>query len=74
MMIEVFLNMVDKTRENCIIPNFASPITYTCSLDLWMSCVSLDTFVIVVSFINASWEPCHVNLGFLKYTTLYVQP
>jgi hypothetical protein len=28
-----------------------------------MSCVGFDTFAIVVSFINVSWEQCHVSIG-----------
>jgi hypothetical protein len=28
-----------------------------------MSCVGFDTIAIVVSFINVSWEQCHVSIG-----------
>jgi hypothetical protein len=63
--------MVDKTQEICVIPTFASCITCTCSFDLWMFHMNFDTFVIIVSFINASWEPCHVIIGIFEvhYTT-----
>ncbi len=46
--------------EICVIPTLASCIIYTCSFDLWMFRVDFDTFAIVVSSINTSWEPCHV--------------
>jgi hypothetical protein len=62
MAIEMFPNVVDKTKENCVIPTLASCITCTCSFDLWMSHVNFDTFDIIVSFINASWVPCHVTI------------
>jgi len=28
--------------------------------------VDFDTFIIVVSFINISWEPYHVTIGIFK--------
>jgi len=31
-----------------------------------MFCVGFDTFVIVVSFIKASWEPCLVTIGIFE--------
>jgi hypothetical protein len=31
-----------------------------------MFCACFDTFDIVVSFINASWEPCHVTIGIFE--------
>jgi hypothetical protein len=66
MVIEVLPNMVDKTREICVILTSASCNTCTCSFDLWMSCVGFDTFAIVMSFINTSWEPCHVTIGIFE--------
>jgi hypothetical protein len=65
MVIKMFFNMVEKTRQNYLI-SFTSYITCACSFDLWMSCVGFHTFVIVVSFINVSWEPCHVTIGIFE--------
>jgi hypothetical protein len=31
-----------------------------------MSHASFDTFVIVTSFINTSWGPCHVTIGIFE--------
>jgi hypothetical protein len=47
MVIEMFLDMVDKTMEICVIPTLASCIIYTSSFDLWMSCASFNTFVLL---------------------------
>jgi hypothetical protein len=63
MVTKVLLNTMDKTKEICVIPTLASDIIYTSSFDLWMFRVDFDTFAIVVSFINTSWEPCHVIVG-----------
>jgi hypothetical protein len=57
MVTKVFLNMVEKTKGICVISTLAS-----CSFDLWMFHVGFDTFAIIVSFINTSWEPCHVTI------------
>ncbi len=62
MVIEMFPNMVEKTKENFVIPTFASCINYTCSFDIWMCRASFDAFTMVVSFINTSWEPTHVAI------------
>jgi hypothetical protein len=62
MVTKMLLDMVEKTMELCVIPTLASCIIYACSFDLWMSCVSFNTFVIVVSFINTLWEPYHVTI------------
>ncbi len=36
------------------------------SFDLWMSTGGIDTFVLIVYFLNNKWEPCHVIMGFFK--------
>jgi hypothetical protein len=66
MVTKVLLNMMDNTKEICVIPTLASCIICTCSFDLWMSYVGFDTFVIVVSFINALWEQFHVTIGIFE--------
>jgi len=66
MEIEVLPNMVEKTKEICVIPTFTSCIICTCSFDLWMSHVGFDIVAIVVSFINTSFEPCHVTIGIFE--------
>jgi hypothetical protein len=62
MVSEMLLDMVEKTREICVIPTLVSCIIYTYSFELWVSCASFNTFVIVVSFINTLWEPYHVTI------------
>jgi hypothetical protein len=62
MVTKMLLDMVEKTKQICVIPTLASCIIYTCSFDLWMSCASINTFVIVVNFINTLWEPYYVTI------------
>jgi hypothetical protein len=66
MLTKVLLNMVEKTKDNCVIPTVASCVTCTRSFNLWKFCACFDTFDIVVSFINISWEPCHVIIGIFE--------
>jgi hypothetical protein len=61
-----------KTREKCVIPTLASQIICSCSFNFWMPHIGYDTFAMVVSFINISWESTHVTIGILKYMTLQV--
>jgi len=36
------------------------------SFDLWMLKGGVDTFVLIVQFLNDKWEFCHVTMGFFK--------
>ncbi len=53
-------------REKYVLHTLASCITCTTSFDLWMSHVRHDIFVMVVSFLNDSWEPSHVTMGIFE--------
>jgi hypothetical protein len=64
--IKVFPNILEKTKERCVSPTFTSCVTYTCSFDLWMSYVHFDTFAMVMNFINPPWEPTHVTIGIIE--------
>ncbi len=66
MVIEVLLDMVEKTKEICVIPTFTSYNICTCSFDLLMFCVNFDTFAIIVSFINISQEPSYDTIGIFE--------
>jgi hypothetical protein len=36
------------------------------NFDLWMSKGGIDTFVLIVHFLNNKWESCHVTMGFFE--------
>jgi hypothetical protein len=59
-------NVVEITMETYVLPTLASCITCTTSFDLWMSHAGHDTFAIIVSFLNDSWEPNHVTMGIFE--------
>jgi hypothetical protein len=33
---------------------------------LWLFRAGMDTFVLIVHFLNAQWEPCHITVGFFE--------
>jgi hypothetical protein len=49
--------------ENFVNPVLTNCITYITTFDLWMSQNGNDIFALVISFINALWQPCHVTIG-----------
>ncbi len=36
------------------------------SFDLWMLKGGVNTFILIVHFLNNKWELCHVTMGFFK--------
>ncbi len=54
--------LVTKTIENFANLILANCITWVIAFDLWMSRGNNDTFALVISFINALWQPCHVTI------------
>jgi hypothetical protein len=58
--------LAKKTKENFVFPSFASCNTCTISFDLWLSRGGIDTFVLIVHFLNKKWEPYPVTMGFFE--------
>ncbi len=59
---EVLPTLVTKTMENFVKMILVDYITCTIVFDLLMSQGSNDIFALVISFINALWQPCHVTI------------
>jgi hypothetical protein len=53
---ETLLTMVGKTKENYVSSTFYYCNSCTMSFDLWMSKMEVDTFVMIVHFLNDQWE------------------
>jgi hypothetical protein len=56
---EILPKITKKMKEKYISSTLESSNTCTVSFDLWMSKVGVDTFVLIVHFLNGKWEPCH---------------
>jgi hypothetical protein len=49
---EVLPTMVKKTMDIHVLPNLALTTMVFASFDLWMSCGGVDTFALVINFLN----------------------
>jgi hypothetical protein len=63
---DVLLNIVTKVTKIHVFPTLAWCVSSTISFDLWMSCASYDTFVMMVSFINDACHLNHITIGLLE--------
>jgi len=52
--------MVKKTLDQHILPNLKIATTILASFDLWMSHGSVNTFVLVIFFLDEAWVSMHV--------------
>ncbi len=50
---------------------FVETITMIVTFDLWMSCGGLDTFALVVNYINNKWEPCHITINIFEVHEIF---
>jgi hypothetical protein len=60
---EILLKITKKTKKKYIFSVLESCNISIVSFDLWMSRAKVDTFVLIVHFLNDKWEPCHVIIG-----------
>jgi hypothetical protein len=58
--------MVQKTLDLHVFPNLSFVATIACSFDLWMCRGVVDTFTLVIIFLNESWNPIHVIVGLFE--------
>jgi hypothetical protein len=53
-------------KEKYISLAFDSCNTCTVNFDLWMFTAGVDTFVLIMHFLDDNWEPCHVTICFFE--------
>jgi hypothetical protein len=58
--------MVKKTLDQHVLPNLALVVVVSINFDLWMFCMGVHTFVIVINFLNYTWVPMHIIMGLLE--------
>jgi hypothetical protein len=63
----MLLAMVKKTIDQHVMRNFAIFIVIMfVSFYLWMFCSSVDTFALVINFLNDNSVPMHVIMGLFE--------
>jgi hypothetical protein len=68
---EVLLKITKKTKEKYISLAFESCNTCIVSFDLWMFRAGVNTFILIVHFLNDKWEPCHVTISFFEIVEIF---
>ncbi len=65
LMNDILLKLAKKTKKKFIYEAFEACDTCMVSFDLWMS-RGVDTFVLIVHFLNHNWEHGHVTIDLFK--------
>jgi hypothetical protein len=63
---EMLPRMVQKTLDLHVFPNLSSTTTISYSFDLWMCKDVVDTFTLLINFLNESWNLIHVIVGLFE--------
>jgi hypothetical protein len=71
---EVLLAMVKKTMDHHVLPNLALAIVVYASFGLWMSRGGVNTFALVINFLNDNWVPMHISVTNVKFKHLICSP
>jgi hypothetical protein len=50
-----------------VMPRLVDAITLSTSFDLLMSKGGVDTFVLVINYLNESWMPQHVTISLFEF-------
>jgi hypothetical protein len=61
---DILSRLAEKTKKKIISEAFEACDICMVSFDLWMSRGGVDTFVLIVHFLNHNWELGHVIIGF----------
>jgi hypothetical protein len=63
---EVLFAMVKKTLDRHVLPNLKTTTTISTNFDLWLFRGSVDTFALVINFLNEAWMLMHVIMGLFE--------
>ncbi len=59
---EVLVDLVEKTKQECVLPKLKKCSFATTNFDLWMLKGAHDVFAFVISFLNEKWQPQHITI------------
>jgi len=54
--------MVKKTMDLHVLPNLETTTIVFASFDLWMSRGGVNTFVLIINYLDEGWTPRHVTM------------
>ncbi len=63
---DIPLRLIKKIKEKSFFKALESCDIYIVNIDLWMSKGGVETFVLIVHFLNHNWEPSHITIGLFE--------
>jgi hypothetical protein len=60
------LSLLAKTMEYYALPTLVNYTIVNVTFDLWMNRTRIDTFSLVINFIDDVWVPRHVTIGLFE--------
>jgi hypothetical protein len=63
---DILFNLVEKTKQICVLPKFTNCISTTISFELWMPKGVHDIFSFIINFLGSNWQPKQVTIGFIR--------
>jgi hypothetical protein len=63
---EVLVDLMEKAKEEYVLPKLKHCYSTIASFDLWMSKGAHDVFALVISFLNEKWQPQHITIGLFE--------
>jgi len=67
---DILPRMAKLTKDKYVYWSLESCHSCIVSFHLWMSKAGVDTFVMIVHFLNDQWEPCHITIGFFEIVNI----
>jgi hypothetical protein len=67
----ILLRLCEKTKKKFISKALEACDTCMVSFDLWMSKGRVDTFVLIIHFLNHNWGPNHVVIDLFETIKIY---
>jgi hypothetical protein len=63
---QMLLDMVKKIMDQNVLPNLAFVIIIYSSFELWMFYANVNTFVLIIKFLNETWVCMHIAMGLFE--------
>jgi len=66
--VEEMLSVMVKntTEQQHVLLSLTSIVIVFVNFDLWMSHNDVDTFALVINFLNHTWVPMHITMGLFE--------
>ncbi len=70
---ELLPTMVRKTMDHHVLLNLASTTMVSISFFLWMSHGGVDTFALIINFLNDTYMPMHITMDLFEVNEIVLK-